>query len=471
MKGIILSVLVLISTYLSGQKPVDILINIAHYDQNRLLLSYYSGGNVYMKDTLHRYQDGTFRIKSDTLFTQGMYVLYTFPDKKSIELILSEDQEFTVTAEISDIYRSTLILGSTDNELYQRCLQVIYKRKIEADNIKAKLEYLKNSNDLLGQQLQARLVELGDSMRLEQLAIVKEYPDNLAARYVKASKEPDPPKFDYTKQAEVNKARWYQKHHYFDNIDFSDLRHYRSPYVFNQIKFLINNYRHPDSINSITNLIIKNFSKTDASYKLYFNWLLKYYATTNMIGLDAGYVHMVKSYILQGKTPWINKADSLQFAKSAAVFERTLIGKKAPEIILPDKSGKLLSLYKMDSIYTLVYFSDPDCKHCQEALPKILEMYENYRHDGLGIFGVCTKIGNDYDKCFKYAEANMVNFPIVADGEKVVETLKNYNLTTFPAYFILDKNKKIVAKNLTDQDLAKALEHFVNFSKSKKGGL
>lgn len=464
MKPLFLIVIASIFTTLSfAQKPVDINIKLDHYDQPKLLFSYYYAGNIYVKDTLLRAEDGSYKIQSDTLYPEGMYVLYTLPDKQYFELVLSKNQRFSISADFNNIKSSLQSSGSPDNELYIKCLKEIEFRKAEVNDLSKKIEYLKGRDDKLTEQMKAHLLEIGDSMRIQQLAIIKDYPDLLAKRYILAAKEPDLPKFDMNDKKKIIEMRWYQKNHFFDNIDFSDLRHYRSPYVFNEIKFLIGNYyRHPDSLESITKHIIKKFSVSAESYQTYFDWLIKYYALTNITGFDRGYVYMVKNYIMKAKTPWIQSADSVQFVKSALAFEKTLIGNKAPDINLPDKNGKNLSLYSIDSVYTIVYFGDPDCAHCKEALPTLLDLYDVYNKQGLGVYGVCTRLGTGSEKCFRYAEANLIKFPILADGEKVVKVLTDYNLTTYPQYFILDRKKKIVAKNLKENELFKVVDYFMH---------
>ncbi|HMG16540.1 MAG TPA: redoxin domain-containing protein [Saprospiraceae bacterium] len=447
---------------LSSQKLVDISIKINHYDQSKVLFSYYYGGNIYVKDTLKQTSDGDFKIQRDSLLPRGLYVIYTLPDKQSFEIVISDDQQFSINTDFTDIKMSLHTVGSKDNELYIKCLQSIDYRKVEITDLSKKMEYLKGRDDKLTEQMKSRLIEIADSMRLQQLSIISEYPDLLAKRYILAAKEPQPPKFDLNDKQKLFEIKWRQKNHFFDNIDFSDLRHYRSPYVFNQIKFLIGNYfRHPDSLESVTKLIISKFSVSGESYQTYFDWLIKYYALSNQTGFDRGYVYMVKNYIMKNKTPWIKSIDSLQFVKSAIAFERVLIGNKAPDINLPDNKGHILSLYNIDSSYTLVYFGDPDCTHCKEALPALLEVFDTYNKQGLGIYGVCTRLGTGTEKCFRYAEANLIKFPIVADGEKVVKVLTDYNLTTYPQYFILDRNKKIVAKNINDKELFKVVDYFM----------
>ncbi len=451
-----------------AQKPVDIKIRIDNYNQGKLLFSYYYGGNIYVKDTLKQTADGSFKIQLDSVLPQGMYVLYTLPDKQNIEIILNKNQQFNISTDFNQLILSLKSEGSLDNELYFKCLKEIENRKSEVTDLSTKLEYLKGRDDRLTEQMRARIQEIGDSIRIQQLSILNKYPDLLAKKYVLAAREPDFPKFDLNNKQQLLEMRWRQKNHFFDNIDFSDLRHYRSPFVFNQLKFLIGNYsRHPDSLESITSLIINKFSVSVASYQIYFDWLIKYYALTNQTGFDRGYVYMVKNYIMKAKTPWINTTDSLQFVKSALAFEKILIGNLAPDINLPDKMGMNLRLYNMDSVYTIVYFGDPDCAHCKEALPILLEIYDTYNKEGLGIYGVCTRLGHGSEKCFRYAEANLVKFPMVADGEKVAKVLSDYNLTTYPQYFILDRNKKIVAKNIQDHELFKVVDYFMKIARRK----
>jgi protein-disulfide isomerase len=76
-----------------------------------------------------------------------------------------------------------------------------------------------------------------------------------------------------------------------------------------------------------------------------------------------------------------------------------IMGAPAAEIQLPDSTGKEISLYALNSDFTLVCFWDPVCGHCKEVLPKLDSMYhDKWKAMGLKVFAVAKETdGNKKD--------------------------------------------------------------------------
>jgi thiol-disulfide isomerase/thioredoxin len=126
------------------------------------------------------------------------------------------------------------------------------------------------------------------------------------------------------------------------------------------------------------------------------------------------------------------------------------IGKIAPDFTLKDSAGKAVTLsqYRGKS-YVLVDFWATWCGPCRAEFPELMKAQDKYGKKGLVILGV--SIDSDYKKWKDMlAKPGFTNWVHVWDGpagpDQVVSTL--YSVPTIPRNFLLDKNGKVIARNL-----------------------
>ncbi len=121
-----------------------------------------------------------------------------------------------------------------------------------------------------------------------------------------------------------------------------------------------------------------------------------------------------------------------------------------------DQEGKLIPLYSVDAEYLMLVFWDPDCGHCKKEMPKIKEVYDKYKDKGLKVYAVCTEV--EEEKWKKYLNEHQFDWINVADFELKSPFRDLYDISSTPQVFLLDKDKKIVAKKLNHEQLDKVLE-------------
>ncbi len=158
-----------------------------------------------------------------------------------------------------------------------------------------------------------------------------------------------------------------------------------------------------------------------------------------------------------------NTAAGEAVKKMLDVYKTVAIGQFAPNIIQMDTSGNALSLSSLKGKYVLVDFWASWCGPCRKENPNIVKAYEKYGAKGLEIFGVSY----DNEKgAAKWKKA------IVDDGLiwKQVSDLKGWQNATSEQYYIkaipsnvlLDKEGKIIGKNLFGKELSDKLLELMN---------
>jgi thiol-disulfide isomerase/thioredoxin len=124
------------------------------------------------------------------------------------------------------------------------------------------------------------------------------------------------------------------------------------------------------------------------------------------------------------------------------------------------------TLYQIDAKYTLVVFWAADCGHCQKEIPKLNESLKALKGKiDFKVFAVQTK-SDQYEQWRKFLIENKISeFINVFDPVHINNFKEKYDLTSTPLIYVLDKDKKIIAKKIAAEyvaDMLKALE------KSKK---
>jgi peroxiredoxin len=129
------------------------------------------------------------------------------------------------------------------------------------------------------------------------------------------------------------------------------------------------------------------------------------------------------------------------------------IGQPAPDFSQVDTAGRAVSLASFKGKYVLVDFWASWCKPCRLENPNVVKAFEQYKGNHFSILGVSLDMA---EKNWKEAiHADQLAWTQVIDKENKVS--KQYNITSIPSNFLLDKEGRIIAKNLRGDELEKKL--------------
>ncbi|MCK5206730.1 MAG: TlpA family protein disulfide reductase, partial [Cyclobacteriaceae bacterium] len=147
-----------------------------------------------------------------------------------------------------------------------------------------------------------------------------------------------------------------------------------------------------------------------------------------------------------------------------------LIGKQAPKMVLLDTLLKPASLYSLKSDFTLLYFYDPDCGHCKKKIPVLKDLYHAQLKEK-GVKVVAVNIKKDVDKWKKFIRDKDLDWINLADPNVRSNFRYEYNIETTPQMYILDVQKKIIAKKLDVEQVADFINKQIEIqSKSQSPG-
>ena len=132
------------------------------------------------------------------------------------------------------------------------------------------------------------------------------------------------------------------------------------------------------------------------------------------------------------------------------------IGSTAPDFTLNDD----LQLNGIVSDYTLILFWASWCPHCTQEVPKIKKIIDDFNQKGdKKILTVAVSLDTDKDQWQKFVKENsllsFLNFSEFKGWKS--DVVKKYNVYATPSMFLLDKDKKIIAKPELSSQLLNAL--------------
>ncbi len=416
-----------------------------------VLLGNYYGQHQYVKDTMVADASGTVTFKGKEDLPGGIYFIVT-PDKKFFEFIVNKEQVMSFESDLADLTDRMKVKGSGENEDFydylrfinkQQKLYAFYKEKhTGTGEVKDSAEYYKKMME-----------SVDDSVKRYKIRFIEMHPDYLISKVFKASKDPDIPEepvLPNGRKDSTFKYRYFKKH-YFDEMDFGDDRLLRTPVFYNRLSFYMDKIvvQIPDSIIKEADILIEKGRGNKEVFK-YLVWYFTYtYETSKIMGFDAIFVHMVKTYYMTNQCFWVSEKILDNLTKRANKLEPILLGKTAPNMIMQDTLLNLQSLHAIQAKYTVILFWDPECGHCKTEVPHVHEFYLKNRDElGLEVFAVCAD--TNMAKMKEFIHKNNLHTWINVNGPRALTPpyADLYDIYSTPVIYILDEKKTIIAKRI-----------------------
>lgn len=450
----------------------QITLKTPDYKSGITYLTYYMGSNFNVADSAAISNKGTAVFKGTNKLPPGIYAIFLPGNRQRTEFLIDKEQVISVATDTTDLINKTVVTGSKENILYEqyqkfaaskgRQIQIERNAYLAAQTREDSLLHEKNYN-LYNRQLNEY-----------REGIIKNQPNSMMAALLKAMKEPPvPTKIPVTKQDSLNNYYEY-KSHYWDGITFMDDRIIRTPFFLRKLERYYREIISPAADSIIRDVDYKLLLARSAPemYKFLLNWLTDEYINPKYMGQDAVFVHLFEKYHSKGLTKWLNEGQLDAISRRAYMLMSNLIGDKAADLEMLDADNRPSSLYNVQADYTVVCFWDPNCGHCKEVVPKLDSVYRStWKNHNVKIVGVLTPDGKDANvmpawKSF-ISSHNLGEWVHIyqtkeAEAKNVAEQRPGfrqlYDVTMTPTLFLLDKEKRIIAKKLTWEQLNDLLE-------------
>lgn len=201
--------------------------------------------------------------------------------------------------------------------------------------------------------------------------------------------------------------------------------------------------------------------------------LLKFinrYLTQKDMWEDAVFVHLFERYFSQKEYSWLTPQVKKTITDRAYSLMANITGNPAANIELKDLNDKQTSLYEVQSPFVLVTIWDPTCSHCKEMLPKLDSAYQaKWKTLGVKMFGMAKETDGNKDTWTSFIKQHKLSdwthvYYSKEDEKKRVEAgipgySQLYDVQSFPTVYLLDKDKRIIAKKVSLEQVSEILDY------------
>ena len=451
-----------------AQSQYRVTLQTPNFKNGIAYLAYHFGKNFNVQDSALVNNNGVALFKRDTTkLLPGIYAIVFPGQTKYVDFFVDKEQVINIKADTSDLINKTIVTGSKENNLFQQYQKYISIKGKELQKEQHAYTISKTKNDSLLHQKNYN--RLNNDLNVYRENIIRQYPQSMLAVLFKSMKEPAVPVLHpQTKQDSITDYEYYKKH-YWDDITFMDDRIIRTPFFLPKVEnyFRVILLQSPDSIIKAADYLLLLARSNTEMYKFLLNWLTDEYMYPKYMGLDAVFVHLFEKYHSQGVSNWLTEKQQNIISNRAYMVMANLIGEKAADLDMVDTSGKPSRLYDVKADYTLVVFWDPTCSHCREQVPELDSLYNaKWKNQSVKIYGVLSE--NEKEKWLKFIkEKNLKGWMHVYQTEEIKKSIADtnkpgykqlYDIVQTPTLYLLDKEKHIIAKKLTVQQMNDLLQ-------------
>ncbi len=464
----------------------EIKIKINGMQDTTVILGHYLNKSMYPDDTTVIDKKGYGVFKGSNPLPEGMYIVY-LPSTRYFEMILGKDQVFSLETDTADFVHTLSFKGSEENQLFLEFQQFMVGLRNRADSVQS---LMKKTEDTAEKE---RLLEESKRINESRLSyigrIASEHPSLFVSTFLKATLDivvPDPPRDADGKLIDSAWQYYYYRNHYFDNFDIGDARLLRTPLYEEKLMNYITKVvpQIPDSLNLEIDRLIAKARPDSNLFRYMLITLFNYFGKSNYMGMDAVQIHIADKYYIT-ESWWSDPKFIADLKERVDKTKPLLIGKIAPDIelvqipaehfIKAEKDsvmkkfphvGMHFKLHQEEAEYLVLVFWESDCGHCKTAIPQLYNIYESrLKQKGVKVLAVSTLFGEEGKvKWVDFVNAHKLYGWINAWNPYSYDYKVTYDILTTPQIFILDKNKKIIAKKIA----AEQVEDIINAFRENK---
>ncbi|MFN0204437.1 MAG: TlpA family protein disulfide reductase [Bacteroidia bacterium] len=372
----------------------------------------------------------------------GFYFIGMQPNQ-TIPLILGAEPAIYLSSDCKN-FQNMQISGSPMNRDYQTVSKTADDLNQQANTIMQQFRFAPEDPALF---TQLKKVDDGKRKLFDSLKIANPYlAKNIALRTY----------YSFQNNHLLNeKEEDYFARTFLMNVDFGDKDFDKIPAVFNTVQSYAqtlgmiglsaeDQQMHADKL-------LKNVSKDRPVYPLLLLGL-----ATGFKGKDDDSFNKYAQLYLKDFA-LLNQPITADFNATIQKIQKTLIGAPALDFKLPTPDGKELGISDFKGKVVMVDFWASWCKPCRKENPNVVRMYNRFHNQGFEILSV--SLDQNKEAWTNAIQMDGLNWNHISDlaGWNCAGS-KLYGVTGIPYTLLIDKDGRILAKNLRGDALEKKLE-------------
>ena len=415
-----------------------------------IFLGYYYCGKLYVQDTLSLNKKGCGVFTDTEKLKEGTYVMY-FNGSKYFDMLIGADQEFTV--EIGDtlsLPESVKISGSTVSEDFHNYSLSLKSAQTKYNKLSEEMKETKDS--VRKESIKQEAIELSKNVNDFRDALISTHAGDMLGLFLNGLRIPEFVPDESMPDSIKPMARYlFEKEHYLDNLDITDARIIRTPYIISSLDGYLNTklFQVSDSIIPPVIKLVERSRANDECFKVVLNHCMNYAINSKTMGMENLMVELGRRYYLNGLTDWADSTWLKNLEEEIYKNERSLVGMTAENIPLADIDNNYKRLYDIGGTkVTILYFYEPSCGHCRKTMPKVGEFAKKYANDPR-IKVVAVYMLEDKEEWTKFIEeADLSALVNVWDPNRLSYYWYYFNTSTTPTVYVMNEEHKIFAKKI-----------------------
>jgi len=446
------------------QDGYSIHLHLKPYTGGKVYLGYYYGKIRALADSAMLDAGGNGVFTGKAKLTGGVYFVVSPSRAILFELLIDSSQRFSISADTTNLPASIAFTGSPENTVFLGYTRYTATRGAEITATQKELAAARTHAD--STRLKEKLKQQNNELQHYREELENKYPHSLLAELFRLLREPTVP--PAAKQPggkyDSNYAYHYYKAHYWDDVDFTDDRLTRTPIFEPRLDRYYHDLVPPqaDSIEAEADMMLLKARVSKQMFQYLMVYFVQKYVNPEYMGQDAVFVHLFEKYINTGMTEFFTEKYRKFLNDRAYSLMANLIGEPAANLEMVDTAGKPLPLYNVDAPFIVICFWDATCSHCKETVPKVDSIFQNkWKQEGVKLYGVMVDGGKEAWLQF-IKDHNLKDWIHVYETKEHQDSVEKagqpgfrqlYDVYQTPILYLLDKDKRIIAKKLSYQQL------------------
>ncbi|MDR0824238.1 MAG: AhpC/TSA family protein [Prevotella sp.] len=439
-------------------------VTIAGQKGKKMYLGQYFREATYARDSVIVSNSGKAIFTAKEKYPEAQYFIYIEPDIRADLLIGDDQKDIQITLNSANPQKST-VSGSSDTKLLWNYLNWA----ADNDKKKASLEkqlYDPKTTDKKKADLEKEITAEEETSLKYVENLITDNKDNWFGTFLKGMTPVALPHPSPENEQDFAENIQYGRVHYFDNIDLTDQRLWSTNYLTSIIDSYMQQWvdQTPDSLAMEASKLVAKTNSNEFCYKEMLTYLINSAISSDRMGDENIWARLFEEYIFNAKhrPDWIDSAQMIDLQKMYEKVKDNRIGMKAHNLILTTLIGDTIKTNDIEADYLILYFYSHDCNHCIMETPVLHDkLYKKYKDKGVQVVAIDLK-GEDKEEWEKFVETNKIaNWINVADPMYKSQYWIYYDISKIPSVFVLDKNKKIVAKKLESKGLGEFFDYYI----------
>jgi len=221
-----------------AQEGFEIKVKVTGLENLDIFLGHHYGSKNYLIDTISLNEKGEGVFMGNQELPGGMYFVM-FPSNSYFEVIIGDDQHFSLTTLSSQSVREMEVEGSEENQIFFDYQKLSMSNHSKEAELKENLILLKNNPEMEA-SIRESIKHYKDELLNRKKDIIKDHPQLFVSKVLRGTMFPEIPE-DVKSQNDSILNYNYYKDHFLDVVDFSDPRLLRTSLISKKLDLFFKN--------------------------------------------------------------------------------------------------------------------------------------------------------------------------------------------------------------------------------------